>query len=464
VKKNEVILHNFFNFIEMRKLGTIVLVFISIASFAQDIVLTDSKGTIKIVDNSKWQLDGADIYYKNEGNVGIGTTVPNSSSVLEIASNNQGFLMPRLSTPERDAIINPATGLMIYNSTLNDGELNVGTPAIPNWIGLKAQNGPSTVTGGNNVSTESTTSLLVPDMTLAPASGNYIVLFNAQLASKNKYSSNQGVALISDVYSKLMNYPGGVAHGLVFGNGETLLPGVYDVTGALSIAGTLTLNGNGNSNALFIIRGTGAFTTGVNTTVILTNGANADNVFWVSGGAMSTGNPTTMKGTMVANNAAIALGSYTNLEGRMFSTAGALTMGATSTISVPSAGSTINLGILSSLVMFTASGAISGCATCTVNGDVGTGAGTATAFEGINGTVYTAGTAESAPSVTTFSIYKNGSEIAYSSRSVNTLSAIVSLQAGVAITAGEPIEVRWKVDADEASLTHRTLSLVRIGN
>jgi hypothetical protein len=119
VKKNEVILHNFFNFIEMRKLGTIVLVFISIASFAQDIVLTDSKGTIKIVDNSKWQLDGADIYYKNEGNVGIGTAVPNSSSVLEIASNNQGFLMPRLSTPERDAIINPATGLMIYNSTLN---------------------------------------------------------------------------------------------------------------------------------------------------------------------------------------------------------------------------------------------------------------------------------------------------------------------------------------------------------
>jgi hypothetical protein len=47
--------------------------------------------------------------------------------------------MPRLSTAQRDAILLPATGLMIYNYTLNDGQLNIGTPSVPNWVGLKGK-------------------------------------------------------------------------------------------------------------------------------------------------------------------------------------------------------------------------------------------------------------------------------------------------------------------------------------
>lgn len=55
----------------------------------------------------------------NEQNVGIGTTAPNANALLDLSSSNKGFLMPRLTTAQRDAINPKVPGLAIYNSTLN---------------------------------------------------------------------------------------------------------------------------------------------------------------------------------------------------------------------------------------------------------------------------------------------------------------------------------------------------------
>lgn len=58
----------------------------------------------------------------------LGTTIrPNSSAALEIISTQRGFLLPRMTTAQRDAIASPAAGLMIYNTTTN--KLNVFTTA-----------------------------------------------------------------------------------------------------------------------------------------------------------------------------------------------------------------------------------------------------------------------------------------------------------------------------------------------
>ncbi len=51
--------------------------------------------------------------------VGIGTTSPDASSILELNTNSAGFLPPRLTTAQRDAITTPAQGLFIYNTTTN---------------------------------------------------------------------------------------------------------------------------------------------------------------------------------------------------------------------------------------------------------------------------------------------------------------------------------------------------------
>jgi hypothetical protein len=46
-------------------------------------------------------------------------SLPDASSMLEVNSNNKGFLPPRMNTTQRDAIDSPAEGLLIYNTTTN---------------------------------------------------------------------------------------------------------------------------------------------------------------------------------------------------------------------------------------------------------------------------------------------------------------------------------------------------------
>jgi hypothetical protein len=61
------------------------------------------------------------------GNVGIGTTTDVASAQLQMSSTTQGFLPPRMTTTQKNAIATPATGLMVYDTTLNLMALYNGT-------------------------------------------------------------------------------------------------------------------------------------------------------------------------------------------------------------------------------------------------------------------------------------------------------------------------------------------------
>jgi hypothetical protein len=340
-----------------------------------------------------------------------------------------------------------------------------------------SQEGPMmySVIEGDDISTTSIDGEPVLGMTFSPTPGTYMVLFNAQMAADTasaspEFSSSQGVLDVATIYQDLMDMPGGIAHALTFGGGETLLPGVYDVTGAASIAGTLTLDGENDPNSIFIIRSTGAFTTEATTTdVVLINGASANNIFWVSQVAMSTGANTTMKGTLVSFAGAITLGAGTVFEGRIFTLSGALGVAANCVLEAPMGDSPIDLGVLSSFAMFTSSGAISADISSTIVGDVGTALGAGAIAGTLTGTFYPPGsTASTTPPVVTgsvtYSIYLNGTEVLNSSRILKLDSDIVSLQAMVTVAAeNNPIEIHWKVDAGEAMLQNRILSLIRSG-
>lgn len=63
-------------------------------------------------------------------NVGIGTATPDPTAKLEVQSTNAGFLPPRLTTAQRDAIVTPAEGLAIYNTDTKCMEFWNGTE----WI------------------------------------------------------------------------------------------------------------------------------------------------------------------------------------------------------------------------------------------------------------------------------------------------------------------------------------------
>jgi len=53
------------------------------------------------------------------GSLGVGTSSPDTSALLDLTSTSKGFLAPRMTTTQRDAISSPAAGLMIYNTTTN---------------------------------------------------------------------------------------------------------------------------------------------------------------------------------------------------------------------------------------------------------------------------------------------------------------------------------------------------------
>jgi hypothetical protein len=66
----------------------------------------------------------------NAVNVGIGTSSPNNSAKVEISSTTQGFLPPRMTQAQRNALSSPVAGLQIYNTTLNKPNYYNGTE----WI------------------------------------------------------------------------------------------------------------------------------------------------------------------------------------------------------------------------------------------------------------------------------------------------------------------------------------------
>gem|GEM_PF-5829440 len=65
-------------------------------------------------------------------NLGIGTNTPDPSAKLDIVSTSSGFLPPRMTAAQRDAISNPAAGLLIYNTTSRSIEFYNGT----SWAAL----------------------------------------------------------------------------------------------------------------------------------------------------------------------------------------------------------------------------------------------------------------------------------------------------------------------------------------
>lgn len=72
--------------------------------------------------------------------VGINTITPHASSALDVQNpgNNQGVLLSRMTTIQKNAIVNPAVGLLVYDTDRKCISQNAGTPISPLWVCLMA--------------------------------------------------------------------------------------------------------------------------------------------------------------------------------------------------------------------------------------------------------------------------------------------------------------------------------------
>ncbi len=153
------------------------------------------------------------------GNVGIGTSTPNQSAILELSSTSKGLLPPRLTTAQRDAINPKPEGLMIYNLDIHCMQYWNSTM----WVGNCGTSG-----GGNTIT----------DCTSGALNGTYTQ--GVGMNSSNTVTITVNVAQ-TGVWSIISNVVNGVSWS---GTGTFTSTGAQNVT--LTASGTPTNSGTFN--------------------------------------------------------------------------------------------------------------------------------------------------------------------------------------------------------------------------
>jgi hypothetical protein len=107
--------------------------------------------------------------------------------------------------------------------------------------------------------------------------------------------------------------------------GKTLTPGIYCFSSSAQLTGTLTLDGQGQSGAIFIFKVGSTLTTATASSVVLIGGASSCEVFWQVGSSATLGTGTTLAGSILALTS-ITLNAGASVSGRLLARNGAVTL------------------------------------------------------------------------------------------------------------------------------------------
>jgi hypothetical protein len=107
--------------------------------------------------------------------------------------------------------------------------------------------------------------------------------------------------------------------------GLTLAPGLYKSTSTLGITGTLTLDGGGQANAVWIFQIATGLTTLGSSSVVLAGGALPRNIFWQVGSSAVLGTNSTFNGSILALTS-VTLTTGATLNGRALARTGAVSL------------------------------------------------------------------------------------------------------------------------------------------
>jgi cell division septation protein DedD len=109
------------------------------------------------------------------------------------------------------------------------------------------------------------------------------------------------------------------------GAGQTLTPGVYKASSSLDVGGSLTLDADGDPNAVFIFQAPSTLIMDSASSIILTGDAQACNVFWQVGSSATLGTNSAFSGSILALTS-ISVDTGDTIAGRALARNGAVTL------------------------------------------------------------------------------------------------------------------------------------------
>ncbi len=161
------------------------------------------------------------------GSAGIGTTTPSASSLFEMQSTSKGFLIPRMTQAQRDAIPSPAESLMIYQTD--------GTPGFyyiysGSWIALKGAN--------KSLSDLKAPTAINVDLLPSPTNSHSLGSSKARWKDVNLYNLKFADSTVQTSAAKIYTAGTGISV-----SGNTIINAAPDQTVSLTGSGATTVTG-----------------------------------------------------------------------------------------------------------------------------------------------------------------------------------------------------------------------------
>jgi LPXTG-motif cell wall-anchored protein len=224
------------------------------------------------------------------------------------------------------------TSVIALGAVLSLGVASLGAvSAAPSPVGLGTaasyavlagttvtNTGPSTVSGNLGVSPGTAVTGFPPGTvsngTIHAADANAL---SAQAAVVTAYNTAAGLPTTGAISADLA--------------GRTLTKGVY-TGGGLALSGTLTLDAQGDPNAVFVFQAASTLVVNSSSTVLLVNGAGSCNVVWQVGSSATIGTGATFVGTVLALTS-ISAQTDASINGRLLARNGAVTLDSNTFIS-----------------------------------------------------------------------------------------------------------------------------------
>jgi len=257
---------------------------------ALDIAPTFTNGLFTGVSNFALRTQTGNVVFgTTSGSVGIGTSSINASAILDITSTARGFLAPRMTTAQKNAIGTPATGLLVYDTTLNafnfyngsvwgglgggltnwteaysaaqptssftatNASANVNAALVPKGTGAVVASIPDGGGGGNSRGIYAVDLQTRRNNAAQVASGDYSVIGGGFFNRATAFGSHTGGGYNNNNASTYGLIGGGETNTIVGGQGDVITGGSNN---------TINFAGVGNANWRFIGGGYGNSTSG----------------------------------------------------------------------------------------------------------------------------------------------------------------------------------------------------------